>query len=136
MCPPGRALETRLQALEAEHQAQLDSLQDKREQLQSVLGHQTGALANLKHRLQALSSNSSSLQQQQQQLVELVQRLLRIVAQDRHPGEQEEVSMGWGGEPRMAGRACAASAVPVGQGPIMGEASSLLQFAKEKFNQQ
>ncbi|GAB1287033.1 Angiopoietin-4 [Apodemus speciosus] len=79
-----RALETRLQALEAEHQAQLDSLQDKREQLQSLLGHQSGALANLKHNLQALSSNSSSLQQQQQQLMELVQRLLRIVAQDQH----------------------------------------------------
>ncbi|XP_052039834.1 angiopoietin-4 [Apodemus sylvaticus] len=80
-----RALETRLQALEAEHQAQLNSLQDKREQLKSLLGHQTGALANLKHNLQALSSNSSSLQQQQQQLMKLVQRLVRIVAQDQHP---------------------------------------------------
>ncbi|XP_063139433.1 angiopoietin-4 isoform X6 [Rattus norvegicus] len=80
-----RALETRLQALEAQHQAQLNSLQDKREQLQSLLGHQTGALANLKHSLRALSSNSSSLQQQQQQLMELVQRLVRIVAQDQHP---------------------------------------------------
>ncbi|OBS74910.1 hypothetical protein A6R68_14545 [Neotoma lepida] len=80
-----RALESRLQALEAQHQAQMNSLQDKREQLQSLLGHQTGALANLKHNLQALSSNSSSLQQQQQQLMELVQRLVRIVAQDQRP---------------------------------------------------
>ncbi|XP_028743286.1 angiopoietin-4 [Peromyscus leucopus] len=80
-----RALESRLQALEAQHQAQMNSLQDKREQLQSLLGHQTGALTNLKQNLQALSSNSSSLQQQQQQLVELVQRLVRIVAQDQRP---------------------------------------------------
>lgn len=87
--PPGRALEIRLQALEAQHQVQLNSLQDKREQLQSLLSHQTGALANLKHNLQALGSNSSSLQQQQQKLMELVQRLVRIVAQDQHPGEQE-----------------------------------------------
>lgn len=92
--PHGRALEIRLQALEAQHQAQLNSLQDKREQLQSLLGHQTGALANLKHNLQALGSNSSSLQQQQQKLMELVQRLVRIVAQDQHPGEQERVSRG------------------------------------------
>lgn len=94
ICPPGRALETRLQALEAQHQAQLNSLQDKREQLQSLLGHQTGALANLKHNLQALSTNSTSLQEQQQQLMALVQRLVRIVAQDQHSGEQEGVSMG------------------------------------------
>ncbi|XP_005072586.1 angiopoietin-4 isoform X2 [Mesocricetus auratus] len=80
-----RALESRLQALEAQHQAQMNSLQDKREQLQSLLGHQTGALANLKHNLQALGSNSSSLKQQQQQLMELVQRLVRIVAQDQRP---------------------------------------------------
>nr|AAI29966.1 Angiopoietin 4 [Mus musculus] len=80
-----RALETRLQALEAQHQAQLNSLQEKREQLHSLLGHQTGTLANLKHNLHALSSNSSSLQQQQQQLTEFVQRLVRIVAQDQHP---------------------------------------------------
>ncbi|XP_059115643.1 angiopoietin-4 [Peromyscus eremicus] len=80
-----RALESRLQALEAQHQAQMNSLQDKREQLQSLLGHQTGALTNLKQNLQALSSNSSSLQQQQQQLMELVQRLVRIVAQDQRP---------------------------------------------------
>ncbi|CAH6777109.1 angiopoietin-4 [Phodopus roborovskii] len=80
-----RALESRLQALEAQHQAQMDSLQDKREQLQSLLGRQTGALANLNHHLQALGSNSSSLKQQQQQLMELIQRLVRIVAQDRRP---------------------------------------------------
>ncbi|KAL1785388.1 angiopoietin-4 [Sigmodon hispidus] len=79
-----RALESRLQALEAQHQAQMNSLQDKREQLQSLLGHQTGALANLKHNLQTLNSNSSSLQQKQQQLMELVQRLVRIIAQDQH----------------------------------------------------
>ncbi|KAK7807452.1 hypothetical protein U0070_025084, partial [Myodes glareolus] len=78
-----RALESRLQALEAQHQAQMSSLQDKREQLQNLLGKQTGTLANLKHNLQALSINSSSLQQQQQQLKELVQRLARIVAQDK-----------------------------------------------------
>lgn len=117
--PPGRALETRLQALEAQHQAQLNSLQDKREQLQSLLGHQTGALANLKHSLRALSSNSSSLQQQQQQLMELVQRLVRIVAQDQHPGEQEGVCMGWGGEPKTEGRPCGASSASRGQGPIV-----------------
>lgn len=82
--------------MEAQHQAQMNSLQDKREQLQSLLGHQTGALANLKHNLQALVSNSSSLQQQQQQLMELVQRLVQIVAQDQRPGEQEAVYRGQG----------------------------------------
>jgi hypothetical protein len=136
MCPPGRALETRLQALEAQHQAQLNSLQEKREQLHSLLGHQTGTLANLKHNLHALSSNSSSLQQQQQQLTEFVQRLVRIVAQDQHPGEQEGVSMGWGGEPKMEGRPCVASSAIAVQGPIVGKASSLLPFAKEKLNEQ
>lgn len=65
----------------------MSSLQDKREQLQNLLGQQTGTLANLKHNLQVLSSNSSSLQQQQQQLKELVQRLARIVAQDKRTGE-------------------------------------------------
>lgn len=82
--------------MEAQHQAQMNSLQDKREQLQSLLGHQTGALTNLKQNLQALSSNSSSLQQQQQQLVELVQRLVRIVAQDQRPGEQGGSMLGRG----------------------------------------
>ncbi|XP_051000772.1 angiopoietin-4, partial [Acomys russatus] len=81
-----RALESRLQALEAQHQAQVNSLQEKKEQLQNLLANRTGPLTNLKHNLQALSSSSVSLQQQQQQLVELVQRLVRIVAQDQHPG--------------------------------------------------
>lgn len=90
--------------MEAQHQAQMNSLQDKREQLQSLLGHQTGALTNLKQNLQALSSNSSSLQQQQQQLVELVQRLVRIVAQDQRPGEQGGVCLGGGGESQRGGK--------------------------------
>ncbi|XP_008832613.1 angiopoietin-4 [Nannospalax galili] len=79
------ALETRLQALEAQQQAELASLQEQREQLRSLLGHQSGALAGLERSLRAVNSNSSFLQQQQQQLVEFVQRLVRIVAQDQRP---------------------------------------------------
>lgn len=90
--------------MEAQHQAQMSSLQDKREQLQNLLGKQTGTLANLKHNLQALISNSSSLQQQQQQLKELVQRLARIVAQERRTGEQHWVCVGWGRESRRGGK--------------------------------
>lgn len=101
--PPGRALESRLQALEAQHEAQMNSLQDKREQLQNLLGRQTGTLTKLKNNLQALSSNSSSLQQQQQQLMELVQRLARIVAQNQRTGKQQWVCMGWDRDPRRGG---------------------------------
>lgn len=90
--------------MEAQHQAKMNSLQDKKEQLQSLLGQQTGTLTKLKHNLQTLSSNSSSLQQQQQQLMELVQRLVRIVAQDQRTGELQWVCMGWDREPQRGGK--------------------------------
>lgn len=89
--------------MEAQHEAQMNSLQDKREQLQNLLGRQTGTLTKLKNNLQALSSNSSSLQQQQQQLMELVQRLARIVAQNQRTGKQQWVCMGWDRDPRRGG---------------------------------
>lgn len=84
--PPRSALETRVQALETQQQAELASLRGEKERLRRLLGRQSGALAGLERSLRAASSNSSLLQRQQSQLLESVQRLVRVVAQG--PGEQ------------------------------------------------
>ncbi|XP_053746348.1 angiopoietin-4 isoform X2 [Panthera pardus] len=75
------ALETRVQALETQQQAELASLRGEKERLRRLLGRQSGALAGLERSLRAASSNSSLLQRQQRQLLESVQRLVRVVAQ-------------------------------------------------------
>ncbi|XP_062058291.1 angiopoietin-4 [Lepus europaeus] len=75
------ALQTRVQALETQQQAELATLRDEKEKLQSMLGRQSGALAGLERSLLAASSNSSLLQSRQRQLLELVQRMMRIVAE-------------------------------------------------------
>nr|XP_045012575.1 angiopoietin-4 isoform X2 [Jaculus jaculus] len=77
------ALETRLQALETQQQAQMASLQDQRERLRGLLSHQSSALASLQHGLRAANSNSSFLQHQQRQLVEFMQRLMHIMTQNQ-----------------------------------------------------
>lgn len=94
--PPSRsALETRVQALETQQQAELASLRGEKERLRRLLGRQSGALAGLERSLRAASSNSSLLQRQQRQLLESVQRLVRVVAQG--PGERA-------GRPERCGR--------------------------------
>uniref|UniRef100_H0X7Z3 Angiopoietin 4 n=1 Tax=Otolemur garnettii TaxID=30611 RepID=H0X7Z3_OTOGA len=75
------ALETRVQALETQQQAELASLRGEKERLRRLLGRQSGALAGLERSLRAASSNSSLLQRQQRQLLESVQRLVSAVAQ-------------------------------------------------------
>ncbi|KAB0384375.1 hypothetical protein FD755_006292 [Muntiacus reevesi] len=75
------ALETRVQALETQQQAELDSLRGEKEKLRLLLGRQSGALAGLESTLRAASINSSVLQRQQHQLLQSVQRLMRIIAQ-------------------------------------------------------
>lgn len=89
------ALETRVQALETQQQAELASLRGEKERLRRLLGRQSGALAGLERSLRAASSNSSLLQRQQRQLLESVQRLVRVVAQG--PGERA-------GRPERCGR--------------------------------
>lgn len=79
--PPRSALETRVQALETQQQAELASLRGEKERLRRLLGRQSGALAGLESSLRAARSNSSLLQRQQRQLLESVQRLVRVVAQ-------------------------------------------------------
>ncbi|XP_057168596.1 angiopoietin-4 isoform X3 [Ursus arctos] len=76
------ALETRVQALETQQQAELASLRGEKERLRRLLGRQSGALAGLERSLRAASSNSSLLQRQQRELLESVQRLVRVVAQE------------------------------------------------------
>ncbi|KAM7126935.1 angiopoietin-4 isoform 1-T1 [Molossus nigricans] len=76
------ALETRVQALETKQQAELASLRGEKERLQRLLSRQNGALAGLERSLRVASSNSSLLQHQQSQLLESVQRLVRVAAQD------------------------------------------------------
>ncbi|XP_075419975.1 angiopoietin-4 isoform X2 [Tenrec ecaudatus] len=86
------ALETRVHALEIQQQAELASLRGEKEQLQRLLGRQSGALAGLERTLRAASSNSSLLQRQQRQLLESVNRLVHVVAQapaSMKAGEQE-----------------------------------------------
>ncbi|XP_046288991.2 angiopoietin-4 [Marmota monax] len=75
------ALETRLQALETQQQEDLASLREEKEQLRRLLGSHGGALAVLERSLRLASSNSSRLQMQQRQLLELVQRLVHVMAQ-------------------------------------------------------
>ncbi|XP_053783050.1 angiopoietin-4 isoform X3 [Desmodus rotundus] len=75
------ALETRVEALETQQQAELASLRGQKEQLRRLLSRQNGALADLQRSLRAASSNSNLLQLQQHQLLESVQYLLRLVAQ-------------------------------------------------------
>ena len=84
--PPRSALETRVQALETQQQAELASLRGEKEQLRRLLGRQSGALAGLQNTLRAASINSSLLQRQQHQLLQSVQRLMRVLAQG--PGER------------------------------------------------
>ena len=84
--PPRSALETRVQALETQQQAELASLRGEKEQLRRLLGRQSGALAGLQNTLRAASINSSLLQRQQHQLLLSVQRLMRVLAQG--PGER------------------------------------------------
>ncbi|XP_049725404.1 angiopoietin-4 [Elephas maximus indicus] len=79
------ALETRMQALETQQEAELANLRDQKEQLRRLLGRQSGALAGLERSLRAASSNSSLLQSQQRQLLESVQRLVHFVAQGQVP---------------------------------------------------
>lgn len=79
-------LETRLQALEAQKQAELASLQGEKEKLQHLLGRQNSTLISIQRSLLAASSNSSLLQSQQRQLLEFLQRLVHFLAQG--PGEQ------------------------------------------------
>lgn len=75
------ALETRVQALETQQQAELASLRGEKERLRRLLGRQSGALAGLESSLRAARSNSSLLQRQQRQLLESVQRLVRVATQ-------------------------------------------------------
>ncbi|XP_004586051.2 angiopoietin-4 [Ochotona princeps] len=74
-------LETRLQALEAQQQAELASLRGEKEKLQRLLGRQNGTLIGIQRSLLAASSNSSLLQSQQRQLLEFLQRLVHFLAQ-------------------------------------------------------
>ncbi|XP_076968223.1 angiopoietin-4 [Tamandua tetradactyla] len=75
------ALEMRVQALETQQQADLATIRGEKERLRLQLGRQSGALANLQRSLHVASSNSSLLQRQQHQLLQLVQRLGRVLAQ-------------------------------------------------------
>ncbi|XP_027476565.1 angiopoietin-4 isoform X2 [Callorhinus ursinus] len=75
------ALETRVQALETQQQAELASLRGEKERLRRLLGRQSGALAGLERSLRAASGNSSLVQREQRRLLESVQRLVRVVAQ-------------------------------------------------------
>lgn len=94
--PPRSALETRVQALETQQQAELASLRGEKERLRRLLGRQSGALAGLESSLRAARSNSSLLQRQQSKLLESVQRLVRVVAQGL--GEPASGCTGEGGE--------------------------------------
>lgn len=102
--PPRSALETRVQALETQQQAELASLRGEKERLRRLLGRQSGALAGLERSLRAASGNSSLLQRQQRQLLESVQRLVRVVAQG--PGERAGCLRGVGGGQERRGRSC------------------------------
>ena len=116
--PPRSALETRVQALETQQQAELASLRGEKERLRRLLGRQSGALAGLERSLRAASSNSSLLQRQQRQLLESVQRLVRVVAQG--PGERGRAWCGAGGGQGRGGRSCLPSRFAgshCGQGP-------------------
>lgn len=99
-----------MQALETQQQAELASLRGEKERLRRLLGRQSGALAGLERSLRAASSNSSLLQRQQRELLESVQRLVRVVAQE--PGERagclgrcgRRAGEGRGGRPRLPSR--------------------------------
>lgn len=119
LCAPARsALETRVQALETQQQAELASLRGEKERLRRLLGRQSGALAGLERSLRAASSNSSLLQRQQRQLLESVQRLVRVVAQG--PGEPAGAP-GAGGGQDSRGRPCFPSRVTQGPGSHRGK---------------
>ncbi|XP_006881738.1 PREDICTED: angiopoietin-4 [Elephantulus edwardii] len=75
------ALETRIQALETQQQAELVALQSEKEQLQRLLSRHSGTLDGVERTLRAASTNSTLLQNQQRQLLESVQRLMRAFAQ-------------------------------------------------------
>ncbi|XP_062944347.1 angiopoietin-4-like [Cynocephalus volans] len=78
-------LETRLQALETQHQAELDSLRIQKEQLQHLLSLQSSTLASLQHSLHAYRSNASLLHTRQLQLLKTVQGLVGLLAQGPAP---------------------------------------------------
>ncbi|XP_062944452.1 angiopoietin-4-like [Cynocephalus volans] len=78
-------LETRLQALETQHQAELDSLRIQKEQLQHLLSLQNGTPSVLEHTLRAFLSNTSLLHTWQLQLLKSLQGLVGLSAQGSAP---------------------------------------------------
>ncbi|KAM6147824.1 angiopoietin-4-like [Erethizon dorsatum] len=74
-------LETRLQALEADREAQLVGLRSEREKARQQLGQQNSRLTRIRQGLEALRNSSSLLQRQQHQLVQSLQLLKPMVEQ-------------------------------------------------------
>lgn len=104
-----------MQALETQQQEDLASLREEKEQLRRLLGSHGGALAVLEHSLRLASSNSSLLQMQQRQLLELVQRLVHVMAQGPGGSAAGERTGEWAG--RAAGRGVEAG-THQGYGPL------------------
>ncbi|XP_008593276.1 PREDICTED: angiopoietin-4-like, partial [Galeopterus variegatus] len=78
-------LETGLQALKKQHQAELDSLRIQKEQLQHLLSLQNGTPSVLEHTLRVYLSNTSLLHTWHLQLLKSLQGLVGLSAQGSAP---------------------------------------------------
>lgn len=73
--------------MEEQKQVDLKTLQDEKEQLETLILRQTAIIGEMEEQLLRVSSNNTFLQQQQQELLDTVNGLIQTISAGSVPGQ-------------------------------------------------
>lgn len=73
--------------MEEQKQVDLKTLQDEKEQLETLILRQTALIGEMEEQLLRVSSNNTFLQQQQQELLDTVNGLIQTISAGSVPGQ-------------------------------------------------
>lgn len=73
--------------MEEKKQVDLKTLQDEKEQLETLILRQTAIIGEMEEQLLRVSSNNTFLQQQQQELLDTVNGLIQTMSAGSVPGQ-------------------------------------------------
>lgn len=73
--------------MEEQKQVALKTLQDEKEQLETLILRQTAIIGEMEEQLLRVSSNNTFLQQQQQELLDTVNGLIQTISAASVPGQ-------------------------------------------------
>lgn len=80
-------LEKKVKEMEEQRQVEMKTLQEEKEQLQTLILKQTAIIGELEQQLLKVSTNNTALQYQQQELLDTVNNLISNIASGTARGE-------------------------------------------------